>query len=284
MSDSSKDIKEKEKIYHKKTKAKYPIIMAACIVMVYAFFFTSQLTLPEHISDRNLTTKIGQENDFSENRSYTLVSAKYSEEQKVMEVILNLQNENYDNVNDYYYALTSVGEDSSDIKINEVYNEDLFTVVRFENLDPSFREINFMIAPKTVNDIAEVKDEDTASIILNKYNISDVQHIDLDKTKTEYAIERLEGMVGTLNERLDRQKEKLQELNTQLQALKDEESLLNEESKYMTDSEVEERKEHIQQNDNLQAEIEQEIVKQENKIKNTEAEIANAKSTIDSLK
>ena len=279
----NKDIKEKEKIYHKKTKAKYPIIIAACIVLMYAFFFTSKLTLPEHISDRTLTTKIGQENDFSENRSCTLVSAKYSESQNVMEVILNLKNENYDNVNDYYYALTSVGEDPADIKINEIYNEDLFTVIRLENLDPSFREINFLIAPKTVADINKVKDENTASIILNKYNVSNVQHIDLDKTKTEYAIERLEGMVGTLNKRLDRQNKKLQELNTQLKALKEEENLLNEESKYMTDSEVREKKEHINQNDNLQAEVEQEIVKQQNKIKNTEAEIANAKSTINSL-
>ena len=138
MDESKKEILEKEKIYHEKKKARTPIYIVIGVLIIYV-------------------TALGVEEEYTENRSVTLVSAEYSKDQEIMEIVLNLKNNNYDNVDTYYYALTAMNEKSSKIKIKEIFNEDLFTVIRLEGVKKNYREIEFMLAPK-VGDINEIND------------------------------------------------------------------------------------------------------------------------------
>lgn len=276
MDESKKEILEKEKIYHEKKKARTPIYIVIGVLIIYAFFFTSKLTIPQPITSEKDVTALGVEEEYTENRSVTLVSAEYSKDQEIMEIVLNLKNNNYDNVDTYYYALTVMNEKSSKIKIKEIFNEDLFTVIRLEGVKKNYREIEFMLAPK-VGDINEISDEMTATVILNKYNVDTVNRINTSKTKTDYLQERLVGMVDQLKDRLERQEDKLQQLKTKKSSLEKEITDSEKEQKYMTAEEVQEMTERNQSNQDTILETDELIKKQQKKIEKTQREIKDAK-------
>lgn len=276
MDENKKEILEKEKIYHEKKRSRTPIYIVIGVLIIYAFFFTSKLTIPQPITSAKDVTALGSEEDYAENRSVTLVSAEYSRDQEIMEIVLNLKNSNYDNIDEYYYALTAVNEKSSKIKIKEIFNEDLFTVIRLEGVKKNYREIEFMLAPK-VDDINEISDEMTATVILNKYNVDSVSKINTSKTKTDYLKERLVGMTEQLEDRIARQKDKLQQLKTKKASLEKEITDSEKEQKYMTAEEVREMTERNQSNQDTIAETEELIEKQQKKIEKTQREINDAK-------
>lgn len=283
MNESKKEILEKEKIYHEKKKTRKPIYIVIGVLIIYAFFFTSKLTIPQPITDKSDVTIIGEEVEYGDNRGATLVSAEYSKEQEMMELVLNLKNDNYDNINDYYYALTAVNEKSDKIKIKEVFNEDLFTVIRLNGVKKNYREIEFLIAPKLA-DINEITDDQTAILTLNKYNVTSVSKIKTDKTKTDYLKERLMGMLQQLEARLAKQEDKLEKLEVKKAALGKEIADSEKEQKYMTAEEVQEIIERNQSNRDLIDETTDAIEKQKKKIEKTQAEIKDAKEKADALK
>lgn len=275
--DELKEAKVKNKVYQENQKSKRYIVIAIVIFVIYVFFFTSKLIIPDPITDKNLVTKFGKETDFAENRTYTLISAQYSEEQKMMEVVLSLNNKNYDKIDDYFYAITSTGANTKKITINEIYNEELFTVIRLENVPKKYGEINLMFAPKTTS-LEDVTDEQTGSIIINKYNISNVDNIDLNKTKSGYLKERLDGMITSLENRLDKQQNRLDELKTKAAALQEDIDSFESDKKYMTNDEINNKQEIVLQNQTDIKEINAEISKQESKIKATKVKIKDAKT------
>lgn len=283
MSENKKEVLEKEKIYHEKRKTRMPIYIVICVLLVYVFFFTSKITIPQPITNETNVTILGKEEEFANNRSVTLVSAEYSREQELIELVLSLKNDNYDNVNNYYYALTAVNERSSKIKIKEVFNEELFTVIRLYNVKKNFREIEFLLAPK-IGEISDVTDDMTANIILNKYNVTSVNKIKTDKTKMDYLQDRLIGIVSQLEEKLHRQEENLEKLQIQKSSLEEEIINSEKEQKYMTEKEIQEAADRNQSNQDLIDETIMTIEKQKKKIEKTQAEIKDAKEKADALK
>lgn len=283
MSENKKEVLEKEKIYHEKRKTRMPIYIVICVLLVYVFFFTSKITIPQPITNETNVTILGKEEEFANNRSVTLVSAEYSREQELIELVLSLKNDNYDNVNNYYYALTAVNERSSKIKIKEVFNEELFTVIRLYNVKKNYREIEFLLAPK-IGEISDVTDDMTANIILNKYNVTSVNKIKTDKTKMDYLQDRLIGIVSQLEEKLHRQEENLEKLQIQKSSLEEEIINSEKEQKYMTEKEIQEAADRNQSNQDLIDETIMTIEKQKKKIEKTQAEIKDAKEKADALK
>ena len=83
MDESKKEILEKEKIYQtlKREKARTPIYIVIGVLIIYAFLFTSKLTIPQPITSEKDVTALGVEEEYTENRSVTLVSAEYSKDQ-----------------------------------------------------------------------------------------------------------------------------------------------------------------------------------------------------------
>lgn len=283
MSENKKEVLEKEKLYHEKRKTRMPIYIVICVLLVYVFFFTSKITIPQPITNETNVTILGKEEEFANNRSVTLVSAEYSREQELIELVLSLKNDNYDNVNNYYYALTAVNERSSKIKIKEVFNEELFTVIRLYNVKKNYREIEFLLAPK-IGEISDVTDDMTANIILNKYNVTSVNKIKTDKTKMDYLQDRLIGIVSQLEEKLHRQEENLEKLQIQKSSLEEEIINSEKEQKYMTEKEIQEAADRNQSNQDLIDETIMTIEKQKKKIEKTQAEIKDAKEKADALK
>lgn len=277
MGKIKKEILEKEKIYHERKKSRMPIYMSIVVLIIYAFFFTSKLTIPQPISSKEQVAELGYAEEFAENRTVTLVSAEYSKEQKILELVLNFKNKNYDNVNDYFYSLTSINADPADIKIDEIFNEDLFTVIRLSNVKKNYREIEFLLAPR-IGEISDVTDDMTASIILNKYNVTLVDRIDTSKSREDYLKERLARLVDQLEKKLKSQEKKLEKLNDQKTAFKAEINNSQKEQKYMTSEEIAESNTRNEENQERILQVEEDIRKQESKIAKTKKEIEDAKA------
>lgn len=273
----NKEEMEREKIYINPKKRNTFVVLLIAIIAVYLFFFTSKILIPEPITDKSMVTKIGDTTDFAQNRTYTLLSAEYSPDQMVMEIMITFQNLNYDNVNDYYYAITSTGADPSDIIINNLYNEDLFTVIRLENLKKNYGEIDLLFAPK-VGKIEDVTDDMTGTIILNKYNVDEKNMIDLEKTKEDYLQDRLEKIIDELYKKLNRQEEKLELLINRKTALEDEISNSEKDADYMTAGELYEQEKAINENKEELEETKKEIETQKKRIANTQNDIKDAES------
>lgn len=280
--DQIKEIKEKNKIYNKQKKRKSKFYIIGAVVLVYCFFFLSSLILPAQRTDADHVTKIGEEISFAENRTVTLVDAKYSKEQEMMEVVLHFTNQNYDNVNDYYYALTLTGASTKGLEVQEVYNEDLFTVLRVKDLPKNYTEMTLLFAPKTV-ELGKVTDDITGSVILNKYNVS-ADTIDVHKGRTEYLAERMNTVIITYEKQLKRQENSLDELLQKKTAIESENSEFEKIKKYMTDQEIEQKELVIIENQERLVEIQEDIKTQQIKISNTKQKITDAKNKMEQLK
>ncbi len=277
-----KEIRERNKPYHKKPKRKTPIYASTAVCIIYIFFFLSNIIIPKPITAASGVTKIGEETDFAEKRTYTLISCQYSEEQELMEIVMQFTNNNYDRINEYHYALTLSDASPSKADLEEKYNEDLFTVLHIKNLPKGYGEMELLFAPKTVSAL-DVTDDITGTIILNKHNVENVNYINPDKAKSAYLKERLDGMIIHLGERLDRQQKKLDQLRTTRQALLDEAQSYEENKKYMTADEIAQMEETVKMNQEDAIKLEAEIEKQERKISKTQGKITEARQKRDAL-
>ncbi len=264
MSKEKKEISEKNRMYQKKRKSVVRICIFA-VVMIYAFFFTSKLIIPAPLTGPGEVTRIGQEAEYAENRTCSLISADYAQEQELMEIVLTFTNENYDGIDDYYYALECTGASTKKLTIKEVYHEDLFTVLRIQNLPKGYHELTLLYAPKLVA-MEEVTDDMTGKVILNKHNVEETAKIDTGKNRADYYKERLSAMEDALEEKLARQQAKLSELEIRKKALEDEIMEIEENRLYMTADEIQMQQERAISNTEEIAGTDEEIILQKKRI------------------
>lgn len=243
------------KIIQNKKTTKSTIILIVIVSLIYLFFFTSKFTLPNPITNKSDTTKIGEKYSYGDNRNFTLLSCEYSKENREMEIILDLENNSYDISNEYYYAATVLGA-SNNIEIEEILNEQLLAVYKIKKLK-NFDEVTFMLAPKS-KDINSVTDEDTAFIILNKHNVSKVDNI-FFKNKEDYLLIRLEKGIENYKNRISKLKNKITKLENQKNNVILENEELENNKKYLTEDEIVSAKNKQLDNQNLIKEIETNI-------------------------
>ncbi len=279
---SIKEIKEKNKIYHKQKKRKSRYYLIGAVVIIYCFFFLSSLILPAQRTDKADITPIGEPVPFAENRTVTLVDAKYSKEQEIMEVVLHFSNQNYDNVNEYYYTLTLAGANTKGMMVEEVYNEDLFTVLRVKDVPAKYTEMTLLFAPKVVDE-ADITDDITGIVTLNKFNVT-AASIDLNKSRTDYLAERMDLVISNYDKQLSRQEKKLDELRKVEAAIVSENEEFEKNKKYMTEQEIAEKELVIIDNQDTLVEVREDIAVQETKIENTKKKIDEAKGKLNTFK
>ncbi len=277
-----KETRERNKIYHKSPRRKTPIYASIAVCIIYAFFFLSNIIMPTPITEADGVTKIGEETDFAEKRTYVLLSCQYSEKQELMEIVIQFTNNNYDRINEYYYALMLSNAKTSKVELEEKYNEDLFTVLHIKNLPKGYGDMELLFAPKTTTEDA-VTDDITGTAILNRHNVESVGYIDPGKTKSAYLKDRLDGMIASLEERLGRQQKKLDKLRTTKQALMDEAQSYEENKKYMTADEIARMDETVKLNQEDAAKLGSEIENQKQKISKTQEKITEARQKRDAL-
>lgn len=273
-----KELNEKNRVYKGTGKTKVPMIVIAAIVLIYAFFFTSNIFIKTPVTDAEDVTVLGAETEFADNRTFTLCKAIYSPEQEMMEIVIQFTNKNYDNVNDYYYTLTCTGAKSKKMTIKEIYAEELFNVIRIENVPKSYSEIEFMFAPKVV-EMSGVTDEITGSVILNKNNVK-FQTIKTDKTRESYYKDRLSGVKKVAESKLDKEKKHLAKLKENEKALQSEADDFEKNKKYMTSDEIKEKEAAIKANEERLIDNKNEQRKSSDLIQEYEKELAEAEKRI----
>ncbi|MCU7378928.1 hypothetical protein OBO34_11230 [Clostridiales Family XIII bacterium ASD5510] len=280
--EQAKEIAEKNKVYKKANRSRANYVGVGLVLFIYLFFFLSNQVLPQKMTEAGSVTKLGKEYDFAENRTVSLIRATYSEEQEMMEVLLHFTNKNYDNVNDYFYTLALSGTSTKGKMVEEVFNEDLFTVLRIKDLPKRYREATIYFAPKVVP-VDAITDKLTGEIILNTHNVTK-QHINLHKGRTDYLKERLNSMITYYEKVLQRQEAILEDLETRAAALTSENEEISENKAYMTEKEIRQREETVIDNEDQLMEVREQIKSENEKIKRTKAEIEQAKAKRDQLK
>lgn len=273
-----KELNEKNKAYKGSGKTKAPLIAIAVIVLIYAFFFTSKFFINQPVTDAEDVTALGAETEFAENRTFTLCKAIYSPEQEMMEIVIQFNNKNYDNVNDYYYTLTCTGAKSKKMTIKEIYAEELFNVIRIENVPKKYSEIEFLFAPKVV-EMSDVTDEITGSIILNENNVKFAK-VKTDKTKESYYKDRLSGVKKVAESNLKKEKKHMAQLKENEKALQSEADDLEKNKKYMTNDEIKEKEAAIKANEESLINNKNEQRKAADLIQEYEKELAEAEKRI----
>lgn len=251
------------------------------IILIYIFFFTSQLTIPNKITDKSETTKIGQNIEYGENRSYTLISAVYSEDQSMIEIVMQLQNSNFDGIDSYYYAHALTGSDEAGTYTKEVINDQIITVVRINSVK-EFDEILFQFAPKTSDDIEKIKDESVGEIVLNKHNLT-YRKIDTKKTKYDYLKERLDTVIADYEKKLISTNNKISELETQVLSLTNENEQLEKSKSFITSQEYEDALIKISDNEQKIIEAQEDVENYKKKAADIDMQIKEAMTIRDTL-
>jgi hypothetical protein len=248
----------------------------AALLLVYAFFFLSAVILPTQITAKGEVTAIGSHVQYMEGREATLVSATYSERQQMMEIVMQLGNDSLDNIDTYYYALIADGNVRDAVKIEEVINERLLTVIRVSGLR-KFHEAEFVFAPK-LKPIEEISSVEEGFFILNRHNLKDGT-VDVKKGKKAYLAERILSVIDALVQELDRASAGLSSLETKLAALQDSNNDLYENMAFMTSAEREQADRAIVSNQEEMVRVSEDIVSAKGDIALIESRIKDAKAT-----
>lgn len=249
-------------------KILYALLIIFCI---YLLFFTSKLYIHEPLREES---KIGDKISYMQNRSVTLVHATYDKDKKEMEVQLDLDNNSNDNIDEYYYIVSKTEGSSEDIKVQEVYNKPMYTVLRIKNLKGNFREISLFVAPK-ITDIGDIGDSDYVELVLNKNNI---KYMALnDKSEIDYLRERHAMLIKEKEDHVKEMKLKIKKHEEELYNIRKSQRDYKENIDYLTDEEKASYEERIKSNKE-----EENII--EDKIENCKKRIKSDKEDIKKLK
>lgn len=265
--------------YDKHKKLILGTIVAMLIILI--FFFSSNLLLPAKLVKPGEVTKIGTEYEFDYLRNFTVYEMSYSKSQQMIEVVMEFANENYDGIDDYYYALSLSGANSKGVRIDESVHDSLITVIRIYGVT-SFDEAQLLFAPK-YGRLEDATDAQTGIITMNKYNLRQVDKIDSDKSKVAYLIQRIDIIIEKLEKKVNKERDKLKALKAQIENLKNENIELEENKAYLTSDELATVDEKILKNKETINTTNEAIRQKKRKIEELQKELYETKSKKDEL-
>jgi hypothetical protein len=246
----------------------------------YTFFFSSKVFVPPSLTSKENVTIPGQTTEYQEGRTYSLISSEYSEEDRCMELLLEVSNQTSDGVNEYYYSADLIGGKVQGIEIKEIYSTPIITVIRIENLK-KFDEMLFLLAPKT-KEMDKISSSETAVLTLNKYNIKPVETIK-DKTEYEYQIDRLNVLIVKYENGKNVLKKRVDDLTKNKVALLEENEKLGEELSLLLPEERQSAEQKIEINIEAVTKIEDEIAERNASVKAMTERIGIAESLMREL-
>jgi cell division protein FtsB len=233
------------------------------------------------IADKENTTQIGATGEFSSGRSFALLSATYSEEQGLLEVVMQFTNLSGDGVNEYFWTLSMTNGGEKKTRIKEVLNDPLITVVQISGIK-RLEEVTLLFAPKTYKSPDEIKDADTGEIILNRHNVRQGK-IDAHRTKSEYLIDRLSGVKAALELKMTEAKKEIAALTEKTGNLRTELAALDSGKEFVTASELETIEKQKEENKSEIAKTSEEISLLQAEISDLRAQIAEAEGKVNEL-
>ena len=153
----------------------------------YLFFFTSNMIIPT--STKYLFTPPGQVANFSPTRTVTLIRWNYSPEQKLMEIIVSMENNDY-NGKDTYQSNCVVNVGGKDYKatLTPIISETNYYVMHIKNVPNNFGQATLQI---------QIKDDNTANSVRLYTNRDEIKLVDniSAKTKAEYLQEQVQDSI-----------------------------------------------------------------------------------------
>lgn len=206
------------------------------VIILLIFFFISKLILPAKLISAEDVTKIGTSYEFDYLRTFTVYDMSYSPSEQTLEIVMEFSNENYDGIDDYYYALSLTGASSKGTEIRELLHDTMITVIQISGVKP-FDECQLLFAPQ-YGSLSEATDAQTGAITINKYNLKIVDKLDSSKSKESYLIDRMEIIIDGLKKQLDAEKDNLHNLQNQMQNLEKENIELEENKVFLTSDEL----------------------------------------------
>lgn len=277
---NSSTMKKAEKLYRYEKHRNLILgsIFAVLIILLFCFF--SNLIFPAKLVSKSDVTKIGTSYEYDSLRSFTVYEIAYAKEQETLEIVLEFTNNNFDGIDDYYYALTLTGASNKNITIDEVLHDTLITVIRVHGVKP-FDEAQLLIAPK-YGAMEDVTDAQTGICTINKYNLQIVDSLD-EKSKADYLICRIDVIITKLEQQLKRETDNLQDLNDQVKNLENENLALEDSKSYLTTDELSSADDKILKNKETINQTNDAIRQKAQKIESLQEKLDEAKAKRDEI-
>lgn len=178
----------------KQQKGKYNkhiLTILLVVILGHALFFTSNVWFGNK-GELLPATKINSVKSWND-RKVQLLSWKYSEKQRMMELQFTIDNQSYDGVNTYKFK--ALDRNKGYLKTDTVIEQDDLFVVRINEVPTSWTQIAFWITmPDNTND--------TCKFITNEKAVDAVSKIE-DKDYNGYMIERIDNQIAFYQGKID---------------------------------------------------------------------------------
>lgn len=242
----------------------------------YLFFFTSAKIIPT--TTKYVFTPIGTVAKFSTTRNVTLVRWCYSPNQKLMEIILSTENNDYDG-NDTYQSncVVTVGDKEYKATLTPIISESNYYVMHVKNVPDQFKTAALQIK------IKDNASTDTVKLYTNRNDIAIMDNITA-KTKQEYLIEQAQDSIAAYKTTITELQNQNTELQKQIANIQGNNQTLEEEKRYQTEKEIAETNKKIMRNNSEIKKLQESIKTNQSLITENEQKIQKATERIDDLK
>lgn len=236
--------KEEQKWMHrmlKKERRKKNILLNLFIfvfVFGYMLFLTSSSWYPAH-TDLIRPTAINKEQLWND-RTVTVTSWEYSEEQQLMEIKIEILNTSYDGIDHYEYE--AVDRKKGFFKVTPLLEDEDYLVLHISDIDKRWSEISLRL--KLPGGDRESSDTDQIKLYTN---VDKVKRVDVIKSKTpkQYYADRINEKIERYQDLISKLTEENVGYQESINQAKENIVTMENKKEYQTDQEIKETEEII---------------------------------------
>lgn len=225
---------ERAKVFRKKNKIFFQSILI-CLMIFYGVMFTSRYWMIGSYKDIDVT-KMGTTISAND-RDITLMSWNYSKEQKIMEVIIGIDNTAYDGLDQYEW--TAVDKVNGSLHVKPMVQDRDFVVLQITDLPSRVSVISLRMDLDTDKNSDSEETWNTVRLYGDPTrNINMVDQIEV-KTEAGYKVDRLNSEIARYNETIKDIEKENADLNKKIESIEQNINDIKEDQKYETDAEKE---------------------------------------------
>lgn len=257
-----------KKIY-KSNRNNSILLFIIIFITGYGMFFTSKGWLdlnnqPKKYTELNSTVNIDK-------RELKLVKWTYCEATQTMEIEVDVNNTNYDGINDFYF--TANDRKGNMYKVNTIIVSPTLAVVQIENM----KKLNEVRLTMQVN-YGDRKSTDMAKFYTNIDQVEKVDKIITYSTMDEYYIARLDRYITDYNKQIQDLQNKIADENKKLDSYNAILTDLNKQKNYVAADELTKVNKQIADTNTGISECNLNIATYNNSIKDTKNKIQNTEA------
>lgn len=225
----------------------------------YAFFLTSTWWMPPNDQGR-VKTELNQELNWLDKRKVTLIRWDYSENQRLMEIEMEINNLSFDGVNTYKYA--AVERNKGNLQVKTILEEPDWIILQLTDVPKKFSDIAVQITNpdngdffsvytnmQEVDRVEQISEKDRNGYLQLKYEHQIQAYEEKNKSLQKSAIEEEKAIKEITEEKNNL--EKKAEYQTERQKQETANAILDAESKIQeSKNKITEYKEEAQENQN----------------------------------